>query len=624
MNSLTTLLLEVLADAGTSCGIDTKQDSKTILRRVEKEGESFMTITLPSVVKDLYKALDQGAVSLEHFPAFKRKRGEVIPLFMGEFFGTIFDPASGEIHSAYADSSLELDMVRAIRAIVQVTGLHGKLFEQAPPKRTAYALDRYVENDGRVMVADLFRGSRLRKLGSSERELRTAIHVLFGGPFGRAQARIRSEDLRPKHGPGSVADRLFGNEKWQQPAWPERLEDVFPYGKWNFNTWLNFLEEVDSGNVSDPGPEIPVRVITVPKTQKTPRIIAIEPTHMQYMQQAVKDVLEEELFSDKLANSMMGYKSQVPNQDLALEGSITHDLATLDLSDASDLVSCQLVNYLFRDWPDLRRAIMATRSTHADVLGEVIHLHKFASMGSALCFPIEAIVFSAIVLVGIRRSLHPYRSLRWVARHYEGMVRVYGDDIIVPTGAAQSVVDHLEASGLKVNRDKSFWTGGFRESCGKEYWHGHDVTYVKVRFRLPTPHKPVSENAESIAHTVALRNNFAKAMIFNGSVVEYLDSILREALHGVYPMVASTSPALGWHGPFGLYETQRTDNDTQTPMVKAYTIVAKPPASKLDGNAALMKCLVNDSELPIQDPEHLLRAGRPAALHIKQRWLKSI
>jgi hypothetical protein len=622
MNSLTTLLLEVLDDSSISCGIDTSQDRKTILARVDSEGEAFLTITLPTMVKDLYKALDQSCVTENLFRPFKRKRGEALPVFLGGFFRLLFDPVTGGLRHVSSPSQ-EMDMVKAIRAIVQISGLHGKLFELCNPERNSAALAKYVVNDARVKQSDLELEGNLKSLGISKRELRVAMHVLYGGPLRSANADLLRGDLRPKHGPGSVADKLRGNAKWRQTSWPERLEETFPFGRWAFNSYLNFLDEVDAGHVAEPGTEIPVKVITVPKTQKTPRIIAVEPTAMQYLQQGVKDVLEKHLFSDKTANSVVGYKSQEPNQLLAREGSENGSLATLDLSDASDLVSYALAEYAFHDWPALWQAMDATRSRQARVLGEVYDLNKFASMGSALCFPVEAMLFSAIALIGMRRALSPTGTMESLLQRYHGKVRVYGDDIIVPVDSAQSVVETLEAFGLRVNRDKSFWTGRFRESCGKEYWRGHDVTYVKVRFRLPSLQKPLASDVESTIHTVALRNNFEQSKLFNGRTVGWLDALLERRLNGVFPTVASTSAALGKHGPFGLYETQRIDRDLQVPMVKAFTVVAISPSSKLDGYAALMKCLVNDSELPIQDPEHLLKAGRPVALRIKQRWVRS-
>lgn len=613
MNSLLQLLLRVLEESGTQCGIDTTMDSKTIHRRVESEGEEFLTITLPTYAKDLYKALDQGRVSPDLFVAFKRLRGSKLPIFLGDFMGLIFEPVNGELLNV-SDGGRQAAI--AIRCICQVTGLLGKLFEIAPPKRVSAALERYIENDARV--ADLSGVDDSFIVAT-----KTAFMFLFAGPLHRAEHDIRDGLLRPQHGPGAVADGLRGNAKWQQPSWPDRLEAVFPYGKWAFNSYLNYLEHLDSGQVADLGEELPVKVIPVPKTQKTPRLIAVEPTCMQYMQQAVRGVLEKHLFADPTANSAMGYLSQEPNQLLAKRGSIDGSVATLDLSDASDLVSFELVEHLFRSFPSLWEAMDVTRSRIARIpeLETEVTLRKYASMGSALCFPVESMVFSAIALAAVATA-QTHLPLWGALKAFSGKVRVYGDDIIVPSTLAQHVVGWLEAFGLRVNHSKSFWTGRFRESCGKEYWNGFDVSYAKVRFRLPDPRETLKQNSERVIHTVAFRNNLREKDFF--ATVDYLDELLNECLHGVYPRVLPESPALGRHSYPSEIISERWDHDTQTPLVKAYCVDVNPPASELDGYGALMKCLVKDGDLPIPDPKHLLRAGRSSSLRIKKRWISPV
>ncbi|DAD52138.1 TPA_asm: RNA-directed RNA polymerase [ssRNA phage Gerhypos.1_34] len=614
MNSLLQLLLRVLEESGTQCGIDTTHDGKTIVSRVEAEGEEFLTITLPTFTKDLYTALDRGEVTPDLFEPFKRLKERKLPIFLGDFLGLVFDPDSGRLLDT-PDGGRQAAV--AIRCICQITGMLGKLFEQATPKRSLAALERYIENDARVAISTAdYDKDRMK-------QVKMAFMWLYGGPLHRAELDIRNGNLRPTHGPGSVADGLRGNAKWQQSAWPDRLEAVFPYGRWAFNSYLNYLDVLDDGQVADPGAEIPVKVITVPKTQKTPRIIAVEPTCMQYMQQGVRGVLEKHLFADHNANFAMGYLSQEPNQLLAKRGSIDGSVATLDLSDASDLVSFVLVEKLFASFPSLWEAIDATRSQEARIpeLETIVTLRKFASMGSALCFPVESMVFSAIAFAAVasaRSTPNRWRALKGVT----GKVRVYGDDIIVPSTLAQLVVDWLESFGLKVNHNKSFWTGKFRESCGKEYWNGFDVTYAKVRFRMPDPRATLSRNSESVVHTVAFRNTLREKGYLD--TVEYLDGILEKLLKGVYPRVLPESPALGRHSNLSEIIPERWDTNTQSPLVMAYCVDVKSPSSKLDGYGALMKCLVHDGELPFPDPEHLLRAGRSSSLRIKKRWTSPV
>jgi len=225
--------------------------------------------------------------------------------------------------------------------------------------------------------------------------------------------------------------------------------------------------------------ELPVRVVSVPKTQKTPRIIAIEPSTMQFAQQGLKREVYEKISRSALSD-VLGFTDQTRNQKLALDGSITGELATLDLSEASDRVHVELVSHLFAYWPHLRDFVLATRSRNAKIGDSVIELSKFASMGSALTFPIEAIIFTVIATMGVEQTDKP--SVRQLA----GRVSVYGDDIIVPVDTVDRVIHLLSLFGFKVNEHKSFWNGKFRESCGKEYYAGTDVSVVRLRSEVPT------------------------------------------------------------------------------------------------------------------------------------------
>jgi hypothetical protein len=88
-------------------------------------------------------------------------------------------------------------------------------------------------------------------------------------------------------------------------------------------------------------------------------------------------------------------------------------------------------------------------------------------MGNALTFILETIAFAAIVRV----------ACRWCNEDPE-RVSVYGDDIIVPTLAAETARDFLTMLGFRLNESKSFWEGKYRESCGEEYWDGVCVSSI--------------------------------------------------------------------------------------------------------------------------------------------------
>jgi len=421
------------------------------------------------------------------------------------------------------------------------------------------------------------------------------------------------DGISPIHGSGATANRLRGNAKWLDKTWTARLDCVFPH--WEFIVPnYNFYHEVADVVLLEPGQELPVKVTLVPKTQKTPRIIAEEPSYMMFMQKALQEMLYEKVESSTTLSTFIGFSDQRPNRVLAQKGSITGNLATLDLSEASDRVSNQLVRRMLSDHPHLLDAIDATRSRKADVPGfGVQRLAKFASMGSALCFPIEAMVFLTLCFVGIQRKLNRQITKKDI-KSFLGSVRVYGDDIIIPVDFVHHVVGSLSDFGLKVNTGKSYWTGKFRESCGGDYYEGYDITAVRLRRLFPTQRG----HAEEIRSLISLRNQLYKAGLWG--TVRYLDSIV-EGLKLPFPAVAESSPI---HGKFSYlgYEVQAMDKNLHSPLVKGMVSSARLPVSRLDGYAALNKIFLTRGELPLADRNHLERAGRPDSVDIKVRMAR--
>jgi len=593
------LLREVLLDRGTWCHTSTIRDFKRISSRVEHEGLSFLTITLPNFGSDLQKGLDQGFADRHLFKGFPWKGG--LPLFLGGFLDLVFDRKTGRL--------LDVPDVDAIQAIRQITLMFAKINLPCSQTRERAAITRYVECEQEVRRSDA-------ALTDPERDQFERVgRLLWSDVLQAVDEDIYYGRLIPKHGPGATADKLSGNRKFCQTEWTQRLEQVFPSGESLLPNW-RYFEHLDRVELLEPGDERPVRVITVPKTLKTPRIIAIEPTCMQYSQQGVLEAIVPYVESGDTTYhaGVVGFTDQVPNQVLARRGSLDGNLATLDLSEASDRVSNQHVRLLVRRMPHLAEALDATRSRKADVPGHgVLRLAKFASMGSALCFPLEAMVFATIIFCGIEQGLNR-RLTKKDVKSFVGQVRVYGDDIIVPVDHVVGVIGKLETFGFRVNPDKSFWTGRFRESCGREFYDGHDVSVVRVRELLPTSHQDVP----GLVSTVSLRNQLYQAGYWG--VVEHLDGILDRLIP--WPNVAPTSPVLGRHSFLG-YDIQRMCPDLHRPLVKGYVVSSSIPKNSLGDTGALLKWFLKRGSQPFADVDHLERSGRPQSVDIKLRWAPS-
>ncbi len=618
MKSLLLLWRYVAEELATWCRTSTTNDYKTVVRRTKTEGMSFLTIVLPTFGKDFERCLDLGFIDPLSFRGFTRVREGTIPAFLQGMTGRVFDRETGRL--------LDEPDSTAVYAVRQLTLMFGKINADCSEARKKAAVRGFIEcekevrkNDENISMAAL-------------NELSAMSFLIFGNMLDKVERKLASESLLPKHGPGKTADRLDGNAKYDLSEWPVRLNHSFPWEVYALpnlrysDTEMYQDPERPSIDLLEPGAERPVKVTLVPKTPATPRIIAIEPTAMQYCQQALRaefyDLLEAEYCyggyfadSNNAAFGMIGFTDQAPNQRLARIGSRDGTLATLDLSEASDRVSNQHVMAMFSRFPTLMVGIQDCRSTKADVPGYgIIPLSKFASMGSALTFPMEAMVFLTIIFLGVQDALN--RTLtREDILSFRDSVRVYGDDLIIPKDYVLSVMNRLDLYGYKVNHNKSFWTGMFRESCGKEFFAGFDVSIERVRMEFPSSRSDVQE----IISLVSLRNCLFEAGF--DQTVQWLDKQVENFLPH-YPLVRPTSPILGrwtYSLDFRDEDFARIHSGLQRTFVKGYVVASKPPASPVSGQGALMKCLLYRGLEPL-DKRHLERQGRPHAVDIKLGW----
>nr|UJQ85714.1 MAG: hypothetical protein 3 [Leviviridae sp.] len=212
------------------------------------------------------------------------------------------------------------------------------------------------------------------------------------------------------------------------------------------------------------------RVTTVPKSAKTDRVIAIEPDLNMYIQKGIGGLLRS-----RLKRVGIDLDDQVRNQVLCREGSLTGALATIDLSSASDTVSMRLVEDLLPpDWVSAIKLCRSPRGTLPN--GELITYHKVSSMGNGFTFELESLIFWAIC-----------SSVISLFNPSETRLAVYGDDIILSSSIFATVKWILEFCGFTVNPSKSFASGPFRESCGKHFFSGVEVTPFYIRDDIESP-----------------------------------------------------------------------------------------------------------------------------------------
>lgn len=104
-----------------------------------------------------------------------------------------------------------------------------------------------------------------------------------------------------------------------------------------------------------------------------------------------------------------------------------------------------------------------------------------STMGNGYTFPLQTVIFSAVVLACLQ-----WRGIPSTSVCASELWSVFGDDIICPSACADDVVSILHLLGFKVNQDKSFVKGPFRESCGSDFFNGSDIRGVYVK-TLKTP-----------------------------------------------------------------------------------------------------------------------------------------
>ena len=300
-----------------------------------------------------------------------------------------------------------------------------------------------------------------------------------------------------------------------------------------------------------------------------------------FIQQGVARHLMSYIERHPYTRGHVNFVDQTINGALALESSLSKRWATIDLSDASDRVSVQLVKYLFPR--EVSTKWLALRSTATRLpSGAVLRLNKFAPMGSALCFPVESLTFWALAVGYVwERTRDLHRALE--------SVYVYGDDIIIADEYTQGVIETLEGGCLKVNRDKSFSGNcAFRESCGIEAVNGFDVTPLRLR-ALP-PQRP--SDGPAIASWLQYASNAAVIAPRRSAALE---RTVKELI-GRIPRTPVQQEFLSIVDPNNFWSLEDFQNPVWDPALcyyrtRLYTLKTRAIRDPMDSFARLLKDL---------------------------------
>jgi hypothetical protein len=413
------------------------------------QGIPFFEKVLPALGKAIYMSLETGILVHEWnretvncwgnpvvtYPEFLKE------LFCHVYFGNILKEPFGE--------PLRARQVQALHKLLQLTMVFYKVERTASDDVVQSVVEKFLNLQPRLAKLE-------QEWDENDRQFLSRVKRRIGSIIGDLDLR----EITPRHGPGAVFGSAKPHEKWQPFPYYEAIEQVYPCSEYQYASASHLCDQ--GLPIRERIGEPLVRITTVPKNADTVRMIAVEERYPQFIKLGQMDSLYSHVRKSHIGK-YVNFLDQTINHEAARLGSIDRSLATLDLEAASDTVSLSLVKRVIPR--ALLRYILPLRASQARWKGQTYPLQTFATMGSALCFPIEALVFWGICAEVCKSNA----------------IIVFGDDIILPSNLMEEVVGHLERFGMTVSRRKTYSLGLFRESCGEDFYHGIPVSVSKWR-----------------------------------------------------------------------------------------------------------------------------------------------
>ncbi len=647
-------------------GLD--RDIITIKQRFENEGYGFLTVALPALGDALVIGYSSGVFTCPI--GYKKVNGGAIPRFLSGMLCEVFDPLTGLLKEN-PDLGIMKDLIQILR-FFKKTQLSPENEELLHSK----AVNEFYQCDG---LADKV-------------EIPDRHDHLIGRVCKYLLNTLNSKDVenaKYKHGPGAVKEGYKANEKFEALYRAIKSDDP---DLQNANLWgiseeipeEEHSRETTRSSVSVRGEIQPhdgsrirrnakssraslhglsredrdvllgigvtdldrasrssAKLISVAKNSTSRRTITVEPMLKQFVQQGLNILLRDSIKECGILRNCIALTNQGLNQKLALEGSLYDNWATIDLKSASDLLSVSLVKSVFRHNDQFLGHMMDCRSPYVQAKGNpLLVLGKFAGMGNALTFPVQSICFAVVCIAAILDSwgsTPTYQKLERASR----CIRVYGDDIIVRREYVHQCVTWLTDVGLKINIRKSFLTGNFKESCGVDAFRGVDITPHYVRYR--PDQTDASPNV--IASFIELSNHLWMDGLYATSTC--LKNEVEETLGRSLPLVSRDSGSFGWHSRLDAMTPHKWCNSTHRFLTRTLALAPIKRGDKLDGYAALLKCLLSarSDEAPegfstsksiryfsrslypepmARDEDHLNSTSMRYKVRIKQRWVPTL
>jgi hypothetical protein len=162
-------------------------------------------------------------------------------------------------------------------------------------------------------------------------------------------------------------------------------------------------------------------------------------------------------------------------------------------------------------------------------------------MGNGATFAIETLIFAAL-------------SFATGSKRFS----VYGDDIIIEKEYVEDLFTLLKFFGFRINEDKSFTEGPFRESCGVDVFSGEEVTPFYLRCEKTV--KP------ELCHIV---NGLASLSSVGVQLEKYLYELVHEEKLPLVPFNDSSISGV-WVTPSDAYRLKLIHNHDYVLRFKAF------------------------------------------------------
>lgn len=536
-------------------------DRKTVRDRFEQEGIGFLD-ALERLGSHLQVSLDKQRWIPVH--GFARKGTSVLPRFLGSEFAKIFND-KGEL--LRADNEEVKHAVDAVRLILQVC-FFAKKFGSKPTeemKAQQYTTFLKTQADLKERLETGFYNPIIEELsiGIGHAPLVRSIMAelwdvgeIGDGAYGPGSNLLNIEaqtlsERTPDPYTFSQDSRSFTElaglvTKYHQPRnhldlGPLQLNIFDESFRWSH---LSDREPVDTRwGLKAQDLDVFIRhnrprcvqnyckLQAVAKNRKKARLIGkMHPDHV-YLQLALEKSFKRRISKNTFWSKAIPLTDQRIPSEKAIWASLSGVWATLDMSAASDWVSKWLVENFTP--PEIWAILKDTRAEYAEISGVMHEVYSYGQMGDGTTFVILSSIIASIVLATLELCGAD------CSNPYDPPLIVYGDDIQIPTRYADAVVFYLERYGLKVNRDKSFFSPGgcFRESCDGWGAFGYPVKPVWLKCE-PAPNDP--ESIESVLSSARLLDERGFT-----NVADMLYERVETALGYRLPYVRSDSPYIG-------------------------------------------------------------------------------